>query len=145
MRISLVCFLCWIWLMIALDRDGQISRFSYGEFAIVEATDSQSMSSLLSRVRVAADNRSEAKHGKSTSYPASTLSCDCRSHSHPARSSRTTEFQSTTLDIFYRYYRLGPSKCYHEGICRIVFRVEQSSLAPGQSSDGCRCSFHNYH
>jgi hypothetical protein len=27
----------------ALDRDGQISRFSYGEFAIVEATDSQSM------------------------------------------------------------------------------------------------------
>lgn len=31
-----------IWLTVALDRDGQISRFSYGEFAIVEATEAQS-------------------------------------------------------------------------------------------------------
>lgn len=30
--------------LLALDRDGQISRFSYGEFAIVEATASQSQS-----------------------------------------------------------------------------------------------------
>lgn len=31
---------------VALDRDSQVSKFSYGQFAVVEATDSQGKSQL---------------------------------------------------------------------------------------------------
>ena len=35
----------------ALDRDSKIAKFSYGQFAIVEATEAQSTSSIVSSSR----------------------------------------------------------------------------------------------
>lgn len=61
MKISLVRLqIRYILLIIALDRDGQISRFSYGEFAIVEATDSQSKSILEAMLMSVKQNTAKA-------------------------------------------------------------------------------------
>lgn len=141
MRTSLVCPLVYMSLTIALDRDGQISRFSYGEFAIVEATDSQSTSYCPDLAE-----SSEAKHGESTPDPASTVSGDCRPGTHTTRSSRPSELQPASLDHLYRYHRFyRQCKRDDEGIGGLEFCVEQGCPLEDKGSDRRRRPLHYYH
>ena len=107
----------------------------------MEATDSQSTS-----YRPDLADGSEAKHGKSSPYPASTVSGDCRPGTYATRSSRSSKLQSASIDHLYRYHRFyGKCKRDHEGIGGLEFCVEQSCPLEDKGSDWRRRPLHYYH
>ena len=138
----------------ALDRDGQISRFSYGEFAIVEATASQSQSAHSSRRSDAwkyADLPSQAERGESTTDPTTTISSHrCRSYSRATLPTRSPHCPAPRLVrlclvilVIGRTNDIGV--CSDERQCGSQFGAQSASIASCEGSSWRRRSFHDYH
>lgn len=141
---------------LALDRDGQISRFSYGEFAIVEATESQSEHFAPTSYpnSASADSRgvSSAKRSKGTpdSTPTITHYCPLWSCPRSTFAAGPANIQASRFhldrqhDLVLRYTD-GLGVVRDEGQRGPQLCTGQTGLAAYTRGRRCRCPFHHYH
>jgi hypothetical protein len=139
--------------MTALDRDSQIAKFSYGQFAIVEATDTQSKS-IAARLTPSPSANfflSTAEYSESTAHPTPPIEDYCSSYPHEAFDSRQTLLRSARSGIHIDYVSIfnrdatssKPRFQRSEGQCGLELGFKQDGAAQSASYGECRCSVHN--